>query len=182
MLRTERLEIRPWRMAEIDRYFDLYRRPEITRWLSSEPMRDRSEAAERLERGLARLAETPRFGSWAIVERDTGVAAGTVLLKPLPNGDGEIEIGWHLHPDSWGRGYATEAAGAVLARGFAQALSEIWAVTDPANERSIAVCRRIGLRLLGITRRWYEEPSTMFWAGATPGHVPSLSPDEPGEQ
>ena len=45
------------------------------------------------------------------------VAAGTVLLKPVltPDARGEIEIGWHLHPDRWGHGLATEAAAAILA-------------------------------------------------------------------
>lgn len=132
-----------------------------------------------MQRNLTRLAADPRFGSWAVVERASGVPAGAVVLKPLPDGDGEVEIGWHLHPDSWGRGYASEAARAMLARGFSYGLPEIWAVTDPANDRSIAVCRRIGLRLLGTTSRWYHEPSTMFWAGAEPGSVPSLSPDMP---
>jgi RimJ/RimL family protein N-acetyltransferase len=179
MIGTERLLIRPWSLDEVDRLFDLYRRREVTRWFAPAPMRDRAEAVERIERNLAGLAADPRFGSWAVVERDSGVPAGTVVLKRLPKGDGEIEIGWHLHPDRWGRGYASEAARALLARGFADGLQEVWAVTDPANHRSMAVCRRIGLRLLGITSRWYGEPSMMFWAGSDSRRVPSLSADEP---
>jgi RimJ/RimL family protein N-acetyltransferase len=171
--------IRPWSPEEVDRFFDIYRRPEVTHWFASAPMRDRAEAIERMQRNLAALAADPRFGSWAVIELDSGVPAGTVLLKPLPNGNGEIEIGWHLHPDCWGRGYASEAASAMLTRGFAGGLDEIWAVVDPANQRSIAVCRRIGLRLLGVTSRWYAEPSMMFWAGSDAGDEPSLSPDEP---
>lgn len=178
-IETERLVIRPWALDEIDRFFDIYRREEVSRWFSGAPMRDREQAVERMERGLAALAENPRLGSWAVVERQTGVPAGTVLLKPLPDGAGEIEIGWHLHPDRWGRGYASEAAGALLARGFADGLEEIWAVVDPANDRSIAVCRRIGMRLLGITERWYHEPSMLFWAGATDAQSPSLSAERP---
>jgi RimJ/RimL family protein N-acetyltransferase len=179
VLRTERLLIRPWSPDEVDRFFDIYSRPEVTRGFASAPMRDRGESIERLERSLAALSADPRFGSWAVVEQDSGVPAGTLLLKPLPNGDGEIEIGWHLHPDRWGRGYASEAASAVLARGFADGLREIWALVDPANQRSIAVCRRIELRLLGLTSRWYAEPSLMFWAGSDPSGEPSLSSDEP---
>jgi RimJ/RimL family protein N-acetyltransferase len=57
-----------------------------------------------------RLDEADR----AVVERASGVPAGTVILRPLPDGAGEIEIGWHVHPDRWGRGFATEAAAAVL--------------------------------------------------------------------
>ena len=71
-------------------------------------------------------------GFWAhggLSERRNRTTCGSVLLKPLPNGAGEIEIGWHLHPDSWGRGLATEAAGALLRYGFELGLTEIWAVT-----------------------------------------------------
>jgi RimJ/RimL family protein N-acetyltransferase len=142
-------------------------------------MRDRREAVERIERNIAQLAADPRFGAWAVVERSSGLPAGTVILKPLPDGDGEIEIGWHLHPDRWGMGFATEAAVALLKRGFADGLEEVWAVTNLDNHRSVAVCRRIGMRLLGITHRWYQQPSLMFWVGSNPGQQPSLRPDEP---
>jgi RimJ/RimL family protein N-acetyltransferase len=98
---------------------------------------------------------------------------------PLPDGEDEVEIGWHFHPDSWGKGLATEAAGALLARAFTNGLEEVWAVTDLNNHRSAAVCRRIGMRLLGVTNRWYHEPSLTFWAGARAGQEPSLRPDEP---
>ena len=81
----------------------------------------------------------------------------------LPNAeDGEVEIGWHLHPDSWGHGYATEAARAVLAHGFAAGLPEILAVTHLGNEPSQAVCRRIGMRHQGTVEKWYDVPSELF--------------------
>jgi RimJ/RimL family protein N-acetyltransferase len=120
-----------------------------------------------------------RYGPWAIVDQATGLAAGTAMLKPLPNGEGEIEVGWRLHPDSWGRGYATEAGAALVAAGFDEGLDEIWAVTNLDNPASMNVCRRIGMRLLGSTHRWYEGPSLMWWIGATPALTPSLEPDGP---
>lgn len=176
---TKRVVIRPWRADEADRLFDIMRRIEVARWLgTSTPMVDRDEALQRIARWREQLDADSRFGAWAAVEAATGIPAGTVLLKPLPDGDGEVEIGWHFHPDSWGRGLASEAAGALLARGFAQGLDEVWAVTHLDNFRSIAVCRRIGMRLLGVTERWYHDPSTMFWVGARAGQQPSIDPDE----
>jgi RimJ/RimL family protein N-acetyltransferase len=178
VVETERIVIRPWRRDEADRLFDLLRRIEVVKWLGREPrpMKDRDEAVAVIEHYEARLAADPRFGAWAAVERSSGVPAGTVLLKPLPDGDGEIEIGWHFHPDSWGKGLASEAAAALLARGFADGLAEVWAVTHLDNHPSMAVCRRIGMRLLGITHRWYHEPSQMFWAGARDDQRPTLAP------
>jgi RimJ/RimL family protein N-acetyltransferase len=166
-------------LDEADRCFDIYRRAEVVRWIGAEPMRHRREAVELIERLLRRLEDNPHLGSWAVVDRSTGVPVGAVILKPLPNGAGEVEIGWQLHPDSWGKGFATEAAGAVLQRGFADGLQEVWAVTHTDNHRSAAVCRRIGMRLLGITHRWYDEPSLMFWTGSAPGRKPSLDADQP---
>lgn len=174
---TERVVLRRWRPEEVDRFFDMHRRDEVARWIGGAPMLDRTEAITLLRRMEQREADDPRFGSWAVVERSTGQPAGTVLLKPLPDGDGEIEIGWHLHPDRWGHGLATEAGEALLAYGFGLGLDEIWAVTHLDNARSAHVCLKVGLRLLGITHRWYNEPSLMFWAGASPTQQPSLQPD-----
>jgi RimJ/RimL family protein N-acetyltransferase len=176
---TDRLVVRPWRLDEADRFFDIYRRPEVVRWIGAEPMQDPREAIDMIERSLTRLRTDPRFGSWAVVDRLDGVPVGSVLLKPLPDGDGEVEIGWQLHPDSWGKGFASEAAGAVLQHGFTEGLAEVWAVTHLDNRRSVAVCRRIGMQLLGITHRWYHEPSLMFWVGSRPAQEPSLGPDQP---
>ena len=75
-----------------------------------------------------------------------------------------MEIGWHLHPDAWGHGYAAEAASAVLRHGFEAGLEEINAVTHLTNDRSQAVCRRIGMEHRGVVERWYEEPSEHFVA------------------
>jgi RimJ/RimL family protein N-acetyltransferase len=179
VITTERLVVRPWRLDEADRFFDIYRRPEVVRWLGGEPMQDRGEAIAMIERNLTRFEADPRFGSWGVIDGSTGVPVGSVILKPLPGGEGEVEIGWQLHPDSWGNGFASEAARAVLDHGFADGLPEVWAVTDLDNQRSVAVCRRIGMSLLGITHRWYHEPSLMFWIGSGPGQKPSLEPDQP---
>jgi RimJ/RimL family protein N-acetyltransferase len=178
---TERLVIRPWRLEEADRLYDVQRRIEVVKWLGPvpNPMTHRDQAVARIEQWAEGLAADPRFGAWAAVERSSGIPAGTVLLKPLPDGEGEVEIGWHFHPDSWGRGLASEAAGALLACGFDEGLDEIWAVTHLDNARSVAVCRRIGMRLLGVTSRWYHEPSLMFWAGARADQRPSLAADKP---
>ena len=57
-----------------------------------------------------------------------------------------VEVGWRLHPDHWGHGYATEAAAASLRFGFDEAgLDEIVAFTTTLNTRSQAVMERIGM-------------------------------------
>ncbi|HTX09373.1 MAG TPA: GNAT family N-acetyltransferase [Solirubrobacteraceae bacterium] len=174
---TERVVVRPWRIEEADRYFDIRRRAVVAHWIGRDPLVERAQATAMIELMLEQHAIEPRFGSWAVVERATGVPAGSVVLKPLPDGAGEVEIGWHLHPDTWGRGLATEAGAALLAYGFDLGLDEVWALTHLDNARSARVCEKLGMRLLGITQRWYHEPSLMFWAGAAEGQEPSFGPD-----
>ncbi len=58
-----------------------------------------------------------------------------------------VEVGWRLHPDLWGHGYASEAARASLRHGFdVVGLDEIVAFTTTVNARSQAVMVRIGMR------------------------------------
>ena len=160
VLSTERLRLRPWTTSATDlaRLTDLYSREEITRWVGGTPSVPPAELVARWDRVHA-LDE--RYGCWAL-QRPDGRVAGTVLFKPLPDGVGEVEVGWHLHPDSWGRGYATEAARAVITRGFEAGVPEVYAVVRPGNEASMAVCARLGMQPLGRFRRWYDVELEIF--------------------
>ena len=164
-LETERLLIRDWHEDEAPRLLDMLSRVEVAKWLGDgEPvlMKDLDEARLRIARYTDRSG-VPPLGIWAVEVRATGVVAGTVLLLTLPNAeDGEVEIGWHLHPDSWGLGYASEAARAVLAHGFAGGLQEILAVTHLTNEPSMKVAERIGMHHEGIVDKWYDGPSQLY--------------------
>jgi len=171
---TERLVVRPWQEAEADRLYDILRRWDVARWLGDDPrvLRDRAEAAERIARWRSRYEADPRYGVWALQERDQSAPAGSVILLPLPNGDGEVEVGWHLHPDAWGRGLATEAGRGAIGKGFADGLAEVYAITHLDNAASQAVCRRLGMRDLGVfVDRWYAGESQVFritrseWSG-----------------
>lgn len=160
---TERLVVRDWAQSDGDRVFDIYRRWEVSRWLGSNPkvMPDR-EAASRAIELWNEHNDNPTYGRWAVEERSNGVVAGTVLLDLLPGGDGEVEVGWHFHPDAWGRGLATEAARGAIDRGRAAGLVEIHAVVLPGNTASLAVCQRLGMRPLGRSKRWYGVEMEVF--------------------
>ena len=163
-LETERTRLRLWRVDEADRFLDTYSRWEVARWLGATPtlLRSREEAVTRIGRWAARVEEHPGRGLWAVERKDDGVVAGTVLLVPVPEGGGAIEVGWHLHPDSWGHGFATESARSVLDQAFADGLDEAIAVVRPGNSASIAVCARLGMEPLGITDRYYGTELELF--------------------
>jgi RimJ/RimL family protein N-acetyltransferase len=159
ILATERLVIRAWTddPADLDRLADLYAQPEVTRFLGV----FREPAREVVERWRRRMAEDHRQIVAAMEVRATGEIAGTLLYKPLP-GEHHMEVGWHLHPDSWGHGYATEAGRAAVDRGFRLGVPEVFAVVRPDNPRSQAVCRRLGMRHLGRTGRYYDMALELF--------------------
>lgn len=160
---TTRLLVRRWRGDDAAAALDLYSRPEVLEFLGSAARRTTlQEASERIAAIVERDRQWDgpngrrRMGAWAIVEKATGRVIGCALLKPLPN-DTRVEVGWHLLPERWGHGFATEAGAGAIRHGFDHAgLDVIYAVVDPANTRSSAVCRRLGMTSLGTTDRYYD--------------------------
>jgi RimJ/RimL family protein N-acetyltransferase len=164
-----RLVLRHWRDDDADFLLDLESRWDVVRFLGARTavMRTREDALASIAR--RRAVDDPIHGIWAITAAPEGRLLGNLLLKPIPlsagepsDGPDEVEIGWHLHPDAWGHGYATEAAGAVLHDAFGRGLTKVVAVTDPDNHASQAVCRRLGMTHLGRTRRYYDAPHELF--------------------
>ncbi|WP_152190884.1 GNAT family N-acetyltransferase [Georgenia satyanarayanai] len=175
-LTTDRLLLRPWTDDDVDFALDLHSRWEVQRFLGAEPrvVTDRAEAADRVARYRS-LDDHPVHGVWLITDRDGGRRHGSLLLKDIPLSgpslpllpSGETEIGWHLHPDSWGHGYASEAAAAVLAHALGGGLPRVVAVTYPDNHASQRVAMRIGMEHRGTTERFYNARSELFVAEAS---------------
>jgi RimJ/RimL family protein N-acetyltransferase len=181
--RTGRLIARDWTADDARAAFDIYGRDEVARWLGAQPRRPVSSLAqmrERVDTWIRRASEEPDFGVWAIELRSgpvAGAVVGAALLSRLP--DGHVEIGWHLNPEHWGNGYATEAGrgAAGLAFGLSRVgpevvetdrkahrtpLDQVIALVDPENERSQAVCRRLGMAHRGRTDRYYGLALELF--------------------
>lgn len=84
-------------------------------------------------------------------EHDQLIGAGELTIKDEQNGSGEI--GYIVHPDYWGQGYATEAAVLLLTFGFERcALHRIAATCDPRNSRSAKVLEKVGMTKEGRIR------------------------------
>lgn len=168
-LTTERLVLRPWRDDDAAFAFDLYSRWEVARFLGRTPavMTDPADAARRIARLRALEDDLRVFRVVSLAA--SGEPVGTVMLQPIPASgpteplrpSGDTEIGWHFHPDHWGHGYATEAAGALLEAALV-ALPRVVAVTYPENQASQRVCERIGMRRLGPTDAYYNVRMELF--------------------
>jgi RimJ/RimL family protein N-acetyltransferase len=157
--------LRPWVEEDAPAFLDIYSRDEVIRWLGPHPRRvtvtTLEIARERLRFREDRVAGlSPPMGLWAIVpiDADRDEPVGTLMLMPLEDAAGpidQVEIGWHLHPGHQGRGYATEAANAVLDAATAAGLEEVLALTDLDNEPSQRVALRLGMQDEGTTDRWF---------------------------
>ena len=91
---------------------------------------------------------------------------GTVSVKPAP-ASSELEIGWYLHPDYIGLGYATEAARLLLDRTLAMDVPRLWAFMWPDNHASANFARAVGMTEIGVIHDpWYgtdEEPTSRIF-------------------
>jgi RimJ/RimL family protein N-acetyltransferase len=186
MTAAPRFALRSWTLhpADVDALFDMYSRADVRRYIGDgRVMRDRAEAVAMVERWQA--GASGALGVWAIESPDDGLL-GSILLKHIPwSADAaepgtpeDIEIGWHLHPRAWGRGYATAAASAVLADAWAAGIPRVVAVTNPANAASQHVCARLGMRRLGRSTKYYDTECELFEL-ARPTPVDSVLGPEP---
>ena len=109
------------------------------------------------------------FGWRSVIDKKTGLWLGAVGLayseeNPAGLPPDEVEIGWWLKPESWGRGLATEAAIATRDEGFAQGVVDhIWARHNAANPASGRIMEKLGMTFVrdgtgveGVAIRIYE--------------------------
>ncbi len=155
---TDRLVLRPWQTDDAAAALGAYGDAEVARWLTPAMNRVPDEAAMQLvlQQWVAEDARmvTPA-GRWAVELSENGRLIGGATLLPLPP-DAEFEVGWQLHPDAWGHGYATETGLALSRWAFEQGIDQVIALMRPANTRAVATVRRIGMQWVGETEKYHS--------------------------
>lgn len=144
-LRTERLLLRHWRDSDLGTWAAMNADPEVREFFSEVLGAEQSRAsADAFQAEL----ELRGWGWWALEVSDTGEFIGMAGLDPVEDDMAftGVEAGWRLARPAWDRGYATEAARAVLRYGFETlVLPDVLAITTATNLRSQAVMRRLGM-------------------------------------
>ena len=143
---TERLVLRDWRDADFDGLHALCTDPRVMATIG--PLHDEEKTHDLLSRLIER---TSRDGHtfWAMERKDDGRVIGFcgVSRGPVPPIEGELEIGWRMAADCWGRSYAREAAQATLGWIAANRPGEpVCAITSVGNMRSRGLMARLGMR------------------------------------
>ena len=157
-LETERLILRPFTDADFDDYLSMMDSPEVRKSLRI------SEEAGRAEAWFGLAAFTGQWelrgtGLWALDEKSTGNFVGRAgLHNPERHDWPGVEVGWTLHPDYWGFGYATEAGEEAVRYGFQELGQEqLFSTILTDNYRSQAVAKRLGF-VLNETRNLSHYP------------------------
>lgn len=157
---TARLRLRPLRRDDLDALAEVYLHPQVMRWIGSHTRED-------VEHEIALQVEHQRtlgWSFWAVEHRDTGRMIGDCGLQPLEHHGPDVELGYDLHPDAWGRGLATEAARAVVGQAFGPlGVDRVVAVVKPDHVASQRVLEKVGLHHAG-TRLAYGESMLLYEA------------------
>jgi RimJ/RimL family protein N-acetyltransferase len=145
-LTTERLVLRPWRTEDREPFAALNADPEVMRYFPKPLTRAESDA---FVDGINEHMTHRGWGLWAVEVVGHAPFIGFVGLN-VPGFQAVftpcVEVGWRLAKEHWGRGYASEAATAVLRFGFETLeLDEIVSFTSTINRPSQAVMEKIGM-------------------------------------
>ncbi|WP_026701753.1 GNAT family N-acetyltransferase [Salibacterium aidingense] len=149
---TNRLRLRERTMEDMESCIEMDRDPEVVKYvpeianLVTEPSANQEEhrkfVKERIE------TEYPKgMGYWIIEAKgENKDFIGWIMLIPIDTVGPKIEIGWRLKRKYWGKGYATEAAHAILRYAFdILEITEVVADIHQLNKGSMRVAEKIGL-------------------------------------
>jgi RimJ/RimL family protein N-acetyltransferase len=148
-IETDRLLLRRFEPElDVEPMLAVYGDPEVMRFIPGGAYSGLDAVRARLA-AYAREHDSRGFSFWAVVERASGEVIGDAGFGVFRQ-TGDVELGYTLRRDRWGRGYATEAARACLDAGFAHlGVARIVAVVDEENARSFHVAERIGMARIG---------------------------------
>lgn len=143
VLTTERLVLRPATVQDHGTLLAHWAAPDVRQFLFDGAMLSAAEITEAIADSVRDFA-VAGYGLWLIYEKNGTELVGTAGLRPLD--DVGLEIFYSLVPRSWGKGYATEAARAVVDNALGPlGLPEVLAEVDEGNVASVAVIKRLGM-------------------------------------
>ena len=147
LLETARLRLRHFTADDVDRLVELDSDPEVMRYITFGAPTPREQYVDDfLPRWFAIYCETPVLGYWAAEERATSEFLGWFHLRPDRIEAGEQELGYRLRRASWGRGFATEGAAALVEHGFGRVGADDLGACARRQRASQAVMQKCGLR------------------------------------
>lgn len=160
VLATERLVLRELRPSDVEQVFAMRSDPEVMRHVNR-PLAQTIDDASALIHQINTKTREHEAVHWAITVRGEDVFIGLIGYWRIVKEHHLAELGYMLAHAHWGKGYISEAIGAVVPCGFdALGLHRVEAITRPANVASIRALEKNGFLLEGHLKE------NMFWNGA----------------
>jgi ribosomal-protein-alanine N-acetyltransferase len=162
VLETPRLVLRRLTLDDAQFIFRLVNDPSWLRFIGDKNVHNLDDARRYLREGPLDMYQRYGFGMYRVEERVGGQPAGMCgLIKrdQLP----DVDVGYAFLPQFRGKGYAHEAADAVLVHGNRQfGLKRIVAITTPSNDASIRVLEKAGMKFERLLELTPGDPVNLF--------------------
>ncbi len=160
VLETKRLILREMTSNDVDDLLEVLSDPEAMQFYP-QPL-DRKMTQAWIERNIQRYAQYG-YGLWALIFKENGKLIGDCgLVVQEVDGVEEIEIGYHIRRDLWGKSLATEAAQACRNYGFNHlGFDKLISLINPANAASRRVAEKNGMKLLKEIE-WRNKPTCIY--------------------
>jgi len=144
MTESERLIFRPFTLDDLPMLIEQRSDPDVNKYLGGTKLQNPDALSKRI-RFYISCYESHGFGMCAMIWKPTGEMIGSAGLQPL-DGTDEIEVGYSMIKEYWGKGIGTEAARAWLNHGFREAgLDRIVAVAQTGNRASMHIMEKLGM-------------------------------------
>lgn len=147
-LETQRLTLRPFTAGDLDSLSSYRSRADVARYLYWEANTEQ-EVRAALEQKLASTSIRSQSDvlALAIIVRQTGDLVGDVILQLVSDEHRQGEVGYIIHPDHAGNGYATEAVEPLLHIAFDDlGLHRVIGRLEARNAASARVLEKLGMR------------------------------------
>jgi len=145
IIETERIILRELEESDVERLAEIYADPDVMQYIG----RGGVLTYEHARRSIASWNNyygKYGFGNWAAVEKETGTLIGLCGLSWLED-KSDVEVSYLFAKEAWGKGYATETAGAINNYALTTAgLERIVALVYPQNTPSIHVIEKLGMK------------------------------------
>lgn len=164
---TERLRLEPWDEMWLDQFAALAADPDVIRWIGAGQPWPREKSEEEFQWMLEHWRRYG-FGWRSVIDKDSGAWLGFLGLnhvtpKAVELNPDDIEIGWWLQPEVWGRGFATEGAIAIRDEAFdGLGLNRIVSRHHAANPASGRVMEKIGMTFVRDATGRHQEPVRIY--------------------
>ncbi|MFG0216893.1 GNAT family N-acetyltransferase [Brevibacillus porteri] len=163
VLETDRLILR-WQTAEdADFVLKLMNEPSWIRFIGDRGLRTTEDARNYILNGAVAMYVSHGFGLYLAELKEGNVPIGLCGLIKRDSLE-DVDIGFAFLPAYWGKGYAYEAASAVLAHGKEVGLKRIVAITNPDNASSANLLKKIGLQDKGMITLPNDTAEVKFFA------------------